>query len=123
MMADPSATPIEATTRPDAGRLFAALELGKSRRLVTVDAPGSDKLSRHAVAGGDGAALLDLLARLRTTAERPAGRGPGHPRGRARRFLAAPPAGAERDLEPCRRSRLDRRRPAASPGQDGHDRR
>ena len=37
MMADPSATPIEATTRPDAGRLFAALELGKSRWLVTVD--------------------------------------------------------------------------------------
>jgi len=74
MMADPSATPTEATTRPDAGRLFAALELGKSRWLVTVDAPGSDKLSRHAVAGGDGAALLDLLARLRTTAERRTGR-------------------------------------------------
>ena len=74
MMADPSATPIEATTRPDAGRLFAALELGKSRWLVTVDAPGSDKLSKHAVAGGDGAALLDLLARLRTTAERRTGR-------------------------------------------------
>lgn len=74
MMADPSTTPIEATTRPDAGRLFAALELGKSRWLVTVDAPGSDKLSRHAVAGGDGAALLDLLARLRTTAERRTGR-------------------------------------------------
>ena len=74
MMADPSATPIEATARPDAGRLFAALELGKSRWLVTVDAPGSDKLSRHAVAGGDGAALLDLLARLRTTAERRTGR-------------------------------------------------
>jgi transposase len=74
MMADRSATPIEATTRPDAGRLFAALELGKSRWLVTVDAPGSDKLSRHAVAGGDGAALLDLLARLRTTAERRTGR-------------------------------------------------
>ena len=74
MMADPSATPIEATTRPDAGRLFVALELGKSRRLATVDAPGSDKLSRHAVAGGDGAALLDLLGRLRATAERRTGR-------------------------------------------------
>ena len=74
MMADPSATAIEATTRPDAGRLFVALELGKSRWLVTVDAPGSDKLSRHAVAGGDGAALLDLLARLRATAERRIGR-------------------------------------------------
>src|SRR3954463_13560964 len=77
MMADPNATPIEATTRPDAGRLFAALELGKSRWLVTVDAPGSDKLSRHAVAGGDGAALLDLLARVGTAA----GAGPGRPFG------------------------------------------
>src|SRR5918911_2509672 len=74
MMADPPATPIRATGQLDASRLFAALELGKSRWLVTVDAPGSDKLSRHAVAGGDGAALLDLLARLRATAERRIGR-------------------------------------------------
>jgi transposase len=74
MMAALPATPIPATAQPDAGRLFAALELGKSRWLVTVDAPGSDKLSRHAVAGGDGAALLDLLARLRATAERRSGR-------------------------------------------------
>src|SRR5437763_6013566 len=73
MMADPSATPIEATTRPDAGRLFASLELSKSRWLVTVSAPGSEKLSKHAVSGGDGGALLDLLARLRATAERRAG--------------------------------------------------
>ena len=126
MMADPSATPIEATTRPDAGRLFAALELGKSRWLVTVDAPGSDKLSRHAVAGGDGAALLDLLARLRTTAERRTGR--------PVEVLVIQEAGLDgfwlhrllerqRDREPCRRSRLDRRQPAASPGQDRHDRR
>jgi transposase len=70
MTADPPATPIQATARPDASRLFAALELGKSRWLVTVDAPGSDKLSRHAVAGGDGAALLDLLVRLKAIAER-----------------------------------------------------
>ncbi len=74
MMSDPPATPIRATGQLDASRLFAALELGKSRWLVTVDAPGSDKLSRHAVAGGDGAALLDLLARLRATAERRIGR-------------------------------------------------
>jgi transposase len=74
MMSDPPATPTRATGQLDASRLFAALELGKSRWLVTVDAPGSDKLSRHAVAGGDGAALLDLLARLRATAERRIGR-------------------------------------------------
>ena len=41
MMADPSATPIEATTRPDAGRLFAALELRKSRWLVTSTRPAA----------------------------------------------------------------------------------
>src|ERR687885_768155 len=74
MMSDPPATPIRATGQLDASRLFAALELGKSRWLVTVDAPGSDKLSGHAVAGGDGAALLNLLARLRATAERRIGR-------------------------------------------------
>jgi transposase len=50
--------------------LFASLELGRARWLVTVSAPGSDKLSRHAIAGGDSAALLQLLSRLRATAER-----------------------------------------------------
>jgi transposase len=54
-------------------KLFASLELSKSRWLVTVSAPGSEKLSRHAVIGGDGGALLDLLGRLRATAERRAG--------------------------------------------------
>jgi transposase len=67
-----------ATTPPAAGRaddaeLFASLELSKSRWLVTVSAPGGEKLSKHAVSGGDGGALLDLLARLRTTVERRAG--------------------------------------------------
>jgi hypothetical protein len=33
-------------------------------------APGSDKMSKHTVAGGDGAGLLQLLARLRAKAER-----------------------------------------------------
>jgi transposase len=40
---------------------------------VTVSAPGSVKLSKHAVIGGDGSALLDLLGRLRATAERRVG--------------------------------------------------
>jgi len=37
---------------------------------VTASAPGSDKFSKYAVAGGDGRALVDLLDRLRRTAER-----------------------------------------------------
>jgi transposase len=65
--------PIQATVPPNTIRLFAALELSRSKWLVTVSAPGSDKLSKYAVAGGDGDALLDLVARLRAEAERRAG--------------------------------------------------
>jgi transposase len=46
-----------------------SLELSRSTWLVTSLSPGSDKMSKHTVAGGDGGALLDLLARLRGKAE------------------------------------------------------
>ena len=62
-----------AAVRPHANTLFASLELGRARWLVTVSAPGSDKLSRHAIAGGDSAALLQLLSRLRAAAGRELG--------------------------------------------------
>jgi transposase len=65
--------PIRATVQPNTIRLFVALELSRSKWLVTVSAPGSDKLSKYVVAGGDGDALLDLVARLRAEAERRAG--------------------------------------------------
>src|SRR3954453_13830292 len=94
-----------AAGRADDAKLFASLELSQSRWLVTVSAPGSEKLSKHAVSGGDGGALLDLLARLRATAGRrggvggPGGAGGGggvrggrHPGGRPRRLRGAPPA-------------------------------
>ena len=44
-----SAHPIqaEAAAQLQANTLFASLELSKRRWLVTVSAPGSDKLSRH----------------------------------------------------------------------------
>src|SRR3954454_17217690 len=42
-----------AAGRADDAKLFASLELSKSRWLVTVSAPGSEKLSKHAVSGGD----------------------------------------------------------------------
>jgi transposase len=50
-------------------RIFVSLELSRSTWLVTSLAPGGEKMSKHSVAGGDGAALLALLARLRAKAE------------------------------------------------------
>jgi transposase len=46
------------------------LELSRSTWLVTSLTPGSEKLSKHVIAGGDGSALLELLRRLQTRAER-----------------------------------------------------
>ncbi len=73
MTTDHPATALQAAGTNDT-KLFASLELSKSRWLVTVSAPGGEKLSRHAVSGGDGDALLDLLGRLRAAAERRTGR-------------------------------------------------
>src|SRR3954469_20237202 len=66
-------TQIQAAARCEANTLFASLELSKARWLVTVSAPGSDKLSRHQVPGGDGQALLELLWRLQAAAARRTG--------------------------------------------------
>jgi transposase len=58
------------TTLPiDPALVFVSLELSRSRWLVTSLLSGSDKMSKHSVAGGDGSALLDLLARLKAKAE------------------------------------------------------
>jgi len=66
-------TPIQAAAQLQANTLFASLELSKARWLVTVSAPGSDKLARHQVPGGDGQALLELLWRLQAAAARRTG--------------------------------------------------
>ena len=66
-------TPIQAAAQLQANTLFASLELSKARWLVTVSAPGSDKLSRHARRGRRWPALLDLLARLQDAAARRTG--------------------------------------------------
>jgi transposase len=58
------------TADPAPASIFASLELSRSRWLVTVMAPGSGKMSKHAVPGGGGSAPLGLLARLRARAER-----------------------------------------------------
>src|SRR5215213_8382099 len=58
------------TVHPAPASIFASLELSRSRWLVTVMMPGGDKMSKYSVPGGDGGALLALLARLRARAER-----------------------------------------------------
>src|SRR5215469_6313227 len=49
--------------------LFVSLELSRSTWVATVLAPGSSKMSKHTLVGGDGRKLLDLLAQLKTRAE------------------------------------------------------
>ena len=49
--------------------VHASIELSRSTWLVTSLLPGTNKMSKHTMAGGDGAALLALLARLRSKAE------------------------------------------------------
>lgn len=59
------------TAAPDEhATLLVALELSRSSWLVAVSAPGADRVSRHDVAAGDGAALLGLLEKLKRRAER-----------------------------------------------------
>ncbi len=65
----PSATVVAATVRANAITLFASLELSKSKWVVTMNSPGSEKFSRHTVEGGNGGCLLGLLSRWRAKAE------------------------------------------------------
>ena len=58
-----------AATAVENGIVAVSLELSRSKWLVTSLLPGSEKLSKHMVAAGDGAALLSLLERRRRQAE------------------------------------------------------
>ena len=53
MTSDHLATALQTVVRVNDTKLFASLELSKSRWLVTVSAPGSEKLSKHVVIGGE----------------------------------------------------------------------
>ena len=64
-----SATAVATTAHTNNIMLFASLNLSKSKWVVTINSPGSEKLSKHVVEGGDGACLLDLLSRSRAKAE------------------------------------------------------
>jgi len=55
----------QAAIRTDLGAIFISLELSKSAWLVTSLAPGSEKISRHSVKGGDIAALFSCFDALR----------------------------------------------------------
>lgn len=59
---------VPAAIRVDLGAIFVSLELGKSSWLVTSLSPGSEKMSRHTVAGGDISALFSCLTGLRDKA-------------------------------------------------------
>jgi transposase len=60
---------LPAAIRVDLGAIFVSLELSKSTWLVTSLSPGSEKMSRHPVPGGDLPALLTCLAALRDRAQ------------------------------------------------------
>src|ERR1700752_2612238 len=61
--------PQRTCSRGDCATLFVSLELSRSTWVATALAPGSSKMSKHTLVGGDGRKLLDLLARLKTRAE------------------------------------------------------
>jgi transposase len=54
--------------------IYVSLELSQANWLVTALMPGGDKLSKHAIQGGDGAALMALFDRLRARCEEHPGR-------------------------------------------------
>lgn len=58
-----------AAIRGDLGVIFVSLELSKSTWLVTSLAPGSSKMSRRSIPGGDIAGLLIVLTDLRKKAQ------------------------------------------------------
>lgn len=68
-----TARTIQIPTAPDRSSqavLLVSLELSYKSWLVTSLSPGSEKMSKHIISGGDMEALLDLLRRLRAKAEK-----------------------------------------------------
>src|SRR6516162_9796516 len=61
--------PERTCSRGDRTILFVSLELSRSTWVATALAPGSTKMSKYTLVGGDGHKLLELLARLKTRAE------------------------------------------------------
>ena len=57
-----------AATHDDPAMLCVSLELSSTTWIVTSLAPGTDKMSKHRIEGGDSCGLLDLLRRLQKKA-------------------------------------------------------
>jgi transposase len=75
MMRSPEGLSTTAAIRFDLGAIFVSLELSQSKWLVTSLSPGGgDKMSRHELAAGDVAGLLELFERLREKARDRTGR-------------------------------------------------
>lgn len=66
-------SPHAAPDRPAAAELYVSLELSLSKWLVTSLLSGSGRMSKHILRGGDGDALLRLIAGLKAKAQRQAG--------------------------------------------------
>ncbi|MFW8588137.1 IS110 family transposase [Rhizobium beringeri] len=63
-------TQAQTATPVDLGAIFVSLELSKTTWLVTALSPGSEKMSRHTVTGGDTAGLFSCFAALRQKTQR-----------------------------------------------------
>jgi len=63
---EPSTSPLTNTAPVT---LYVALELSRSKWVITSLSPCSNKMSKYSIDGGNGTALLDCLARLRVKAE------------------------------------------------------
>jgi len=61
--------PQRTCSRGDCATLFVSLELSRSTWLATALVPGSSKMSKYTLVGGDGHKLLELLAQLKSRAE------------------------------------------------------
>ena len=59
---------LRAAINDDTAALYASLELSLSTWLVTSLAPGTEKMSKHRIEGGDSCGLLDLLQQLQSKA-------------------------------------------------------
>ena len=62
-------SPIQIISRCDLGTMFVSFELSKRKWLLTLLSPGSDKMSKYTVAGGDWNTLIALLMQAKAKAE------------------------------------------------------
>src|SRR3982750_1116754 len=67
------ASTVDTPTAGYCGTIFVAIELSQKSWLVTLHSPERDRISRHKLEGGDHAALLALIEKVRSRAEQQLG--------------------------------------------------